>query len=100
MYKALNSDLASYAPDIYVLLKATVLESFALLYTIDTTPTNLEYMSTNDIKKARTNINYIADYMSTEGKYYHMIESLRDMNISFGYIENQIGVIMKERGGR
>ena len=100
VYKALNSDLASYAPDIYTLLRAIVLESFALLYMIDNASANLQYVSAKDIKRHRTNLNYIADYLSTEPKYYHMIENLRDMNIAFGYMENQIDVIMGERGGR
>jgi hypothetical protein len=98
VYKALNSDLASYAPDIYLLLRATVLESFAILYTTDTKPENLQYMSVKDIQRIKTNINYLGDYFSTETKYYGMIENMQEMNISFGYLENQIDVIMKERG--
>jgi len=100
VYKALNSDLASYAPDIYTLLRAVVLESFALLYMSENAPENLQYVSAKDIKNHRTNLNYIADYLSTEPKYYHMIESLRDMNIAFGYMQNQIEVIMNEGSGR
>ncbi|AXH71137.1 hypothetical protein BSP38_095 [Bacillus phage BSP38] len=97
---ALNSDLSSYAPDIYLLLRAVVLESFSLLYNIEKDPSNLQYVSAKDIQNSMTNLSYIADYMSTEPKYFSMIEKLRDMNISFGYLENQIGVIMIERGGR
>ena len=100
VYKALNSDLGSYAPNVYTLLRATVLESFALLYTIDTKPSDLQYMSPNDIRKMKVNLNYIADYLSTEAKYYHMIEGIRNMHNSLGYIENQIDVIMNDRGKR
>lgn len=100
VYKALNSDLGSYAPDIYMLLRATVLEAFSLLYTIDNEFWNLQYVSHSDIRKARTNLNFISDYLSTEQKYYSLIEVLRDMNISFGYLENQIDVILNERGRR
>jgi hypothetical protein len=100
VYKALNNDLASYAPNIYVLLRAVVLESFALLYTIENEPKNLQYMSAKDILRAKQNLNFIADYFSTETKYFHMIENLRDMNVSFGYLQNQIDVIMNERGRR
>jgi len=98
VYKALHSDLATFAPNIYLLLKAVVLESFVLLYNIDNSPQNLQYVSTNDIKRCKTNINYIADFFSTNSNYYSMIESMRDMNISFGYLENQIEVIMNEAG--
>ncbi|WZK93583.1 hypothetical protein [Bacillus phage BvP] len=97
---ALNSDLSSYSPDIYLLLRAVVLESFSLLYNIEQQASNLQYVSTKDIQRAKTNLGYIADFMSTEPKYFRMIEKLRDMNISFGYMENQIDVIMVERGGR
>jgi hypothetical protein len=100
VYKALNSDLSSYAPNIYRLLRAVVLESFSLLYTIETEPKNLQYVSTQDILRVKQNLNYVADYFSTETKYFHMIERLRDMNVSFGYLQNQIDVIMSERGRR
>ena len=100
VYKALNSDLASYAPDVYTLLRAVVLESFALLYTIDNDTANLQYTASSDIRRIKGNINYISDYLSTEPKYYNMIENLRDMHVSLGYIENQIDVIMNNRGRR
>jgi hypothetical protein len=100
VYKALNSDLATYAPNIYTLLRSVALEAFSLLYTIDNSPRDLQYVSSADISRARNNLNYVTDYMSTEEKYYNLIEDLRTMNISFGYIENQIDVIMKDRSGR
>jgi hypothetical protein len=100
VYKALNSDLASYAPNIYVLLRGVVLESFALLHTIETSPKNLQYVASQDILRVKGNLNYIADFFSTEPKYFHMVERLRDMNVSFGYLQNQIDVIMNERGRR
>jgi hypothetical protein len=98
VYKALQSDLASYAPDIYLLLRSVVLESFAILHTVDNSPVNLQYMSSKDIIRIRTNINYLADYMGTEEKYFYIIEDLRNLNISFGYVENQIDVIRSDRG--
>ncbi|AYJ75556.1 hypothetical protein BSP21_221 [Bacillus phage BSP21] len=98
--QALNSDLSSYSPDVYLLLRAVVLESFSLIYNIEKVPQNLQYVGTRDIQNCKTNLNYIADYFSTESKYYPFIANLRDMNVSFGYIENQIDVIMVERGGR
>lgn len=98
VYMAQNSDLASYAPDIYLLLRAVVLESFSLLYCIEEDIVKLQYISDKDFFNIKTNINYIADYFSTESKYYKMIDTLRNMNISFGYLENQVEVIMSERG--
>jgi hypothetical protein len=95
---ALNSNLATESATTYLLLRATLLESFAFLYTIDYAPDKLRYASDTDIKRVKTNINYIADYLSTNSNFYMMIPPLRDMNISFGYIEYQIGVIMSDKG--
>lgn len=98
VYMALNSDLASNAPDIYVLLRAVVLESFVLLYSIETGSKNLQYVSSRDFDNVKTNIGFIADYFSSDEKYYSMVDTLRIMSISFGYIENQVGVIMNDKG--
>lgn len=98
VYRAFNCDLASYAPDIYVLLRAVVLESFALLYSIEMESANLQYVSNRDFNNIKTNIGFIADYFSSEDKYYGMVDTLRTMSISFGYIENQVGVILNDKG--
>jgi hypothetical protein len=98
--QALNSDLAAYEPNIYLLLRAVVLESFALLYHMEEDSGKLQYVSSKDIQKMKTNINYIADYFGSEDKYYHMIETMRTMNISLGYLENQISLAMNNRGVR
>lgn len=96
----LNSDLSVYAPDVYLLLRIVVLESFALVYCIEQDRPKLQYMTKRDILRIRENINYIADYFSTQEKYRPMIEKLRDMHISLGYIENQIDVILGRNGVR
>lgn len=98
VYMALDSDISMYAPDIYLLLRAVVLESFALLYSIETGSANLQYVSSNDFDNIKTNIGYIADYCSSQENYYGMIDTLRNMRISLGYIENQVEVIMTDRG--
>lgn len=98
VHKAFNSDLASSYPRMYLLLRAVALESFSLLYMMDNDPVQLKYMSAKDIIRMRTNINYLADFFSSVPDYYYMIETMRDMNISLGYLENQIEVIMSERG--
>lgn len=99
VYKAFNSDLSSTNPSIYLLLRATVLEAFAVLYAMDKEIKILEYASKSDILRAKTNLKYIADYLGTEAKYYSMLESIRDMDISFGYIENQLDLMLR-LGGR
>jgi hypothetical protein len=99
-YKILNSDLASYAPDVYLLVRMVVLESFALIYHINEDRSKLRYVSKRDIVRVKGNISYLTDYMGTESKYHVFIESLRDMYISLGYMEHQIDGIMNNRGVR
>lgn len=98
--KVLNSDLASYSPSIYLLVRVVVLEAFALLYHIEEESSNLQYVSKRDILRIKDNVNYLADYCGTESKYLSLIEPLRDVHLSLGYIENQIDVIMKDKGVR
>jgi hypothetical protein len=98
IYKALNSDLSTAMPAIYVLLRATCLEAFSFLYSVDYAPQNLKYVTAKDFQNIKTNIKYITDYLSTDEKYYSMISPLRDMVIAFGYVENQTKVIMNDRG--
>jgi len=93
--KVINSDLSYYEPSIYLLLRAVILESFSFTYHIENDREKLRYASERDVRRVKDNINYLADYMSTEEKYLHMIEVLRDMYISFGYIEHQIDVIVR-----
>ncbi|AID17883.1 hypothetical protein JBP901_gp171 [Bacillus phage JBP901] len=92
--QVMDSDLATYNPRVYVLVCAVVLESFALLYSIEQTHTSLQYVTKKDILKIKQNINYISDYFGTERKYRKMIETLRDIDISIGYLENQVESIM------
>lgn len=98
--QVLDSDLASYSPGIYLLIRMTVLESFALLYHLDRESENLQYVTSRDISRVRENINFINDYLGSEPKYHKMIEILRHMHISFGYLQNQVDVMMNSRGVR
>lgn len=98
VYMALNSDLATTMPSVYMLLRSIVLESFAFIYSIDYAPANLKYVTATDFQNIKTNIKYIADYFSSNSKYYNMISPMRDMAISFGYVENQVDVIMNDMG--
>lgn len=92
--QVMDSDLATYNPRVYVLVCSVVLESFSLLYSIEETRTSLQYVTKKDILKIKQNINYIADYFGTERKYRKMIETMRDIDISIGYLENQVESVM------
>ncbi|AHZ09826.1 hypothetical protein KAMFAM_109 [Bacillus phage Kamfam] len=95
--KVMNSDLATTNPRIYTLIVSTILESFAILYTIESESSDLQYLTKKDFKRIRENINYIADFLSTNRKYRGMIEEFRISNISLGYLENQVEYILTER---
>lgn len=97
-YKVLNSNMADRARHEYLLLRIIILESFSLLYSIDHFPDKLRFVSLKDMRKIRNNISYLSDFMGTRPEYHHMIESLWDMNISLGYLEHQIDVIMDNKG--
>jgi hypothetical protein len=95
---ALNSDLSTTMPNVYLLLRATMLEAYSFLYSVDYAPQNLKYATAQDFTNIKNNIKYIADYFSSNSKYYGMIEPLRAMTIAFGYVENQTQVIMNDKG--
>ncbi len=90
---ARESDISSTNPRMYTLIVSTVLEAFAILYTIESESPDISYLTKKDFKRVRENVNYIVDYLSTERKYRHMIESFRDFELSFGYMENQVRTI-------
>lgn len=96
-HKVLDSDLASFAPDIYLLARLVVLESFALVYSINESKEDIEYINKKDMQRLKENINYLADFMGTQGRYHSMVDVLRDMYISLGYLEHQTDVIMNFR---
>lgn len=100
VYQAINSKLADLSPNVYLLLKITVLECFALVYHIDENRRPLTYVSDRDILLIKQNMNYIADYFSTQEDLHFMIESMNNMVIALGYIEHQINLITQEIGGR
>jgi hypothetical protein len=98
VYMALNCDLSIVMPSVYTLLRATVLEAFSFLYSIDYAPQNLKYVTAQDFVNIKNNIKYIADYFSSDSRYYKLISPMRDMTIAFGYVENQTQVIMNDKG--
>ncbi|AMW62338.1 hypothetical protein AARONPHADGERS_116 [Bacillus phage AaronPhadgers] len=85
-----SSDLSSTNPRMYTLIVSTVLEAFAILYTIESESSDISYLTRKDFMRVRENVNYITDYLSTERKYRHMIEAFRGFELSFGYMENQV----------
>lgn len=93
----LSSDLQAYSPYMYLLAKIVSLECYSVVYCIDEDRNKLRYVTKKDIRRIKENINYLADYMGTEDKYFRMVESLRNMYIALGYVENQLDVIINDR---
>lgn len=88
-----KTDLAIRQPGIYQMLQTIVLESFSLINTVTETPTALKYVTKQDIKTARENLNYVADYLGSFDDYITIVSKLRELDICFGYLENQLDLM-------
>ncbi|WNM50867.1 hypothetical protein Alsa2_CDS0253 [Staphylococcus phage Alsa_2] len=91
-----NTNIKAQAPRIYLILQTIILEAYSLVNTFLENEENIEYISANDILIARDNINYVCDYLADYPEYSSIISDLRNLELNFGYIEKQLGVIKGE----
>lgn len=91
-----STNIKVQAPRIYLILQTIVLEAYSLVNTFLENEENIEYISANDIKIARDNIDYVCDYLADYPEYSSIISDLRNLELNFGYIEKQLGVIKGE----
>ncbi|WNM50892.1 hypothetical protein Alsa3_CDS0023 [Staphylococcus phage Alsa_3] len=91
-----NTNIKSQAPRIYLILQTIILEAYSLVNTFLENEENIEYISANDILIVRDNINYVCDYLADYPEYASIISDLRNLELNFGYIEKQLGVIKGE----
>nr|WNM56036.1 hypothetical protein CoNPh38_CDS0160 [Staphylococcus phage S-CoN_Ph38] len=91
-----NANIKAQAPRIYLILQTIILEAYSLVNTFLENEENIEYISANDILIARDNINYVCDYLADYPEYSSIISDLRNLELNFGYIEKQLGVIKGE----
>ncbi len=86
------------APRIYFILQTIIMESYAIVNCFVENIDSLVYLTERDVKIARENLNYVADYLSDYEEYSSVVTDLRELDICFGYIELQLPLIKKERG--
>lgn len=91
--KIQNSSLKTNAPSVYSLCQTIILEAYSIVNCFLENPDYLKYLTNQDIMVSRENLNYVADYMSEYEEYNSIILDLRDLDICFGYIENQLPLI-------
>lgn len=88
-----KTDLSIREPGVYQLIQTIVLEAFALINSVTESPSALKYITKKDISLTRDNINYVADYLGDFPDYITLLERIRELDISFGYIENQLDLM-------
>lgn len=86
------------APRIYFILQTIIMESYAIVNCFVENIDSIVYLTERDVKIARENLNYVADYLSDYEEYSSIVTDLRELDICFGYIELQLPLIKKERG--
>ena len=91
--KVRDTDIKSQAPRIYLIIQTIVLEAYAIVNCFLENPSSLKYLSKKDVQIVRENINYVCDYLGDFEDYISVVSELRELDINFGYIENQIEVI-------
>lgn len=91
--KVRDTDIKSQAPRMYLIIQTIVLEAYAIVNCFLENPSSLKYLSKKDVQIVRENINYVCDYLGDFEDYISVVSELRELDINFGYIENQIEVI-------
>lgn len=94
--KANNTLMRVQAPRIYMMLQTIVLESYALVNCFVENPQLLKYITPEDLHIARSNLNYVADYLSKYDEYNSVVLDLRELDICFGSLELQLPLVKSE----
>ncbi|QYC50997.1 hypothetical protein [Mammaliicoccus phage vB_MscM-PMS3] len=91
--KVNDTNIKSQAPKIYLIIQTIVLEAYAIVNCFLENPSSLKYLTKKDVQVVRENINYVCDYLGDFEEYISVVDELRELDINFGYIENQIDII-------
>lgn len=98
-YWLLQSDLRTKDFKLYNLFKAILADMYSYTYAIDSNPDYLRFINKKDFTRTISNINYIIDYLSSEGRNANIIEQLYEINTALGVIKNQLDFIKNEKAG-
>ena len=95
IYPILSSGIgANNHQVIYILMQAIGLESMALTYAYTYDHSLYEEISTRDIKRTRKNIRLLCDWLGSDSSYQYLVEWFRNVELSLGYLENQIDLLV------
>lgn len=94
LYPIIESSIGRSHPTIYLLMQAIGLESMALTYAYTYDHTLYELISTRDIKRTRRNIRLLCDWLGENQDYQYLVEWFRNVELSLGYMENQIDLLV------
>ena len=92
-----RSRLKTRAVDIFTLSQIVLLETFAIVYHSREDRASMRFLTVQDIKRTRENINYICDYLGTQEEFMPLISRFRNIHVALGYVENQIDLIRNSR---
>lgn len=98
-YLILRSDFLTHYKNIETLLKIILLESFSIEIAIFHDESFRKYLSKEDIKDTRETLKFVLDIISLDPRYSEIISHLQDLNVSLGYIEAQVPVIINDSNG-
>lgn len=98
VHKVNTSGMKLKRPDIYLLLRTVVLETFSLIYTIREDNSLIKYLSLDEIKLTRANLRYILTEIGADEAYSPIIQDLHNLDIALGYIQAQVPVIKEALG--
>jgi len=94
LYPIISSSIGRSHPTIYLLMQSIGLESMALTYAYTYDHTLYELVSTRDIKRTRRNIRLLCDWLGENQGYHYLVEWFRNVELSLGYMENQIDLLV------
>lgn len=99
IYKINTSGMKLKRPDIYLLLRVAVLETFSLIYTIREDNDLIKFISVEEIKAVRVNLRYILTEIGAVEDYATIVEDVQNLDVVLGYIQAQVPVIKEVLNG-
>lgn len=91
-----KTSIKRQAPRIYLIIQSIILEAYSIVNCFYENPKAMEYLTSEDISKARDNIDYVCDYLGDFDDYITVVDDLRALDINFGYIQKHLKLIKGE----
>lgn len=94
--KVEQTSLKLQSPRMYLIMQSIVMEAYAIVNCFVESPEYLKYLTEKDVAIVRSNVNYVADYLSDYEEYNSIVLDLRDLDLCFGSLELQLPLIKSE----